>query len=108
MITLVILSIFNYNRIKFEYFVWDLSSENEIKREQAAEEIIKMGDIAIPYLINKLDKQFIFETDYVVYCLEEITHANTYNRDKADFYKEVIPFWKQWWKVNSYKFKNYF
>ncbi len=102
---LIILSVLNYNRIKFEYYAWNLSSEDFNERENSAKEIIKMGDVALPFLIEKLHHRFIFETDYVVYCLEEITNAHTYDINKANFYNEVIPFWKKWWKKESYKYE---
>lgn len=94
----------NYDYFKFEYFVWNLESDGEAEREATANEIVKMGNKAIPYLMSNLESKQIFVPYYMVYCLEKITNAQTYDRRNADFYKEVIPFWKSWWAKNSYKY----
>jgi hypothetical protein len=60
-----------------------------------------MGNYAVPLLIGKLDRRFIFETDCVVFCLEQITKAPvTYEVGRSNLTKEAIPFWKEWWTKN--------
>jgi hypothetical protein len=100
-----ILLVSNTRRLEFEYYVWNLSSESTTDREYYSAKIISMGDYVVPMLIHKLDHQFIFETDYVVLCLEQITKATvTYEVGRSDLTKEMIPFWKEWWSKNRHKY----
>lgn len=85
-------------KILFEYYVWNLSSESYDKRENNAKNIIKLSTDAVPMLLGKLDNKFIYETDYIIYCLEQITS------EKGDYHTtdSAILFWKKWGKDNDY------
>ncbi|PKL84783.1 MAG: hypothetical protein CVV22_11405 [Ignavibacteriae bacterium HGW-Ignavibacteriae-1] len=86
------------DRAIFEYYVWHLSSESLEIRENSAAKIIDLGNEAIPKLLNKLDRKYIFETDYIVYCLEEITNES----GKYQTSDSAIRYWKNWVKLNNY------
>lgn len=91
----------NYDRIKFEYYVWNLSSESVSEREYYSEKIKKMGDDAVPFLIEKLDHKFIFETFYVIKNLENIIGTDdNYPTSELD----QIEYWKKWWSNNKKKY----
>ncbi len=101
-----ILFVWNVRKLQFEYYVWHLSSEAVTDREYYAAKIISMGDDAVPLLVSKLDHQFIFETDYVVFCLEQITKADvTYQLGHSSLTSDIIPFWKQWWNKHQHEYK---
>lgn len=101
--TIGLVLIFLYqNRIKFEYFAWNLSSENYYTREESIKKIIAMGNVAIPFIINRLDHPYIFETDYLIKVLEKNEKVKFDYKNQ----KEAIIFWKKWWKLNSSNFNN--
>jgi hypothetical protein len=89
---IVFLSFVFCDRIKFEYYTFNLSSEDYIVREENAEKIVKMGkmgNIAIPMIIDKLDNPYIYETDYLVDCIGEITQIKVNHRA----HDSIINFW---------------
>lgn len=97
----LILLLWNYDKIKFEYYVWNLSSESVSEREYYSEKIKKMGNDAVPFLIEKLDNKFIFETFYVIKNLENIIGTNdNYPTPES----EQIEYWKKWWSKNKDKY----
>jgi hypothetical protein len=99
-ISLVYISI-NIKKIRFEYYIWQLSSESVSDREEGAKAIVKMGEYSIPLLIKKLDNEYVFERYYIINCLEQITGIkNTHNSN----YVEAKLFWKNWWENNKQKF----
>jgi hypothetical protein len=81
-----------------EYYVWNLSSESYNVREENANKIISLGKDVIPKLLSKLDSKYIYETDYVIYCLEEITNE----RGKYNSIDSAIIYWKNWGRKNNY------
>lgn len=98
---LIILLLVQFERIKFEYYVWNLSSENVSERETFAAKIVKMDSMVVPLLIKKLDSRYIFETEYIIECLEKIIGI-------PKEYPKDIPtqtaYWKKWWTYNKQKF----
>lgn len=101
LLMLLSFSVIYHKRIQFEYYVWNLSSEDPDKRDANAAKIISMGYEAVPWLIDKLDRHYIFETEYEVFCLERITRTNTYDPKTVNFYEVALPFWKKWWNENQ-------
>lgn len=100
-ILILFFSLWNYDRIKFEYYVWNLSSESVSEREYYSEKIKKMGNDAVPFLIEKLDNKFIFETFYVIKNLESIIGTDkSYPIPESD----QIEYWKKWWAKNKDKY----
>lgn len=96
------LIIWNYERIKFEYYIWHLSSEVVSEREEYSNRIFDMGRDAIPFLIDELDHPYIFETYYIVENLEKLVKTNkNYPTKQTD---QVI-YWKNWWLKNKQNFK---
>lgn len=99
-ILLVIVSIvyLSYDRMRFEYYVWNLTDEEYIIREENVGKIVEMGNCAIPMIISKMKKPFMFETYYLSRCMNKIT-----NQDK-NFSTEdsTIKYWLNWAKENNY------
>ena|SRR3990172_10173696 len=97
----LLIFILNFNRIRFEYYAWHLSSESISEREIHAEKITKMGGTAVPLLIEKLDHRYIFETQYIINSLEKnIGTDKDYPKSQVD----QIVYWKKWWSDNKQKF----
>lgn len=96
---IMILSYLVKDRILFEYYVWHLSDESYQVREEFAEKIIKLDTQVLPMLVKKLDKRYIYETEYIIYCLERITHHRGNYKETL----ESVKYWKLWAIKNQIK-----
>jgi len=90
-----------YNYLKFQYYVWDFSSEDLLKRERAEKKVIQMGVTAIPFLIDELSHPYIFESYHISNCLKKITRDTNTALIDADHKR----YWKTWWIKNSNRYK---
>jgi hypothetical protein len=99
LIIVLFLSAINYPLLKFEYHIFNLSSESPSEREIHYNKIVEMGNQAVPFIMYQLDHPFIFEEFYLLNGLAKITGIDSIQNLSTEDQKK---YWKNWWNKNNY------
>ena len=90
--------IFSDLAIQWKEDTWFLSSSAQISRHPAYRKIIKMGDSAIPLILEDLQRA----PDQWFVALGEITGSNPVTEDDSGIVDKMRDAWLQWGRKNNY------